>query len=427
MGRLPIGSPLFLAYQYLCRPPRDFSTDVGGTEKNRGLLPIAILRRHRALLFLSSCSLSHSPSNGPPPAQQAAGVATQAERIMHKVKSSRRGAACLIIAMSSAAMFAADPVFAQTRFKFSLDSRIEGPAAPFLVAIDKGYFKAEKLEVSIDPAASSAEVINRVAAGNYEMGVADINALIKFRDANPSNAIKAVFMVYNRPAYSIIGRRSRGVNAPNDLEGKKLGAPAADTSYAQWSIFAQVNGIDATKVKIENVGFPVREPMLQSGQVDAITGLSFSSFVNLKAMGVPANDLVVMLMADHGVDLYGNAIIVNPKFAADKPDAVKGFLRAFINGLKDTVKNPTRAVDSALERMDGAKKAVEIERLRMAIKDSILTPEVKAHGYGAIDDIRFAKAIDQIALGHAFKNSKPKPGDIFDASFLPPPSQRQAR
>src|SRR5213083_2456495 len=221
----------------------------------------------------------------------------------------------------------------QTSIKFSLDFKFEGPAAPFLVAIDKGYFKAEGLDVTIDSAAGSLEPINRVAAGTYDMGFGDINSLIKFRDANPATPIKAVFMVYNKPAFSIVGRKSRGVEKPKDLEGKILGAPAPDGAYAQWKIFVQANGIDASKVKIENVGFPVREPMLQNGQVDAITGFSFSSFINLKSMNVPVDDIVVMLMADYGVNLYGNTIIVNPKFAAEKPDAVKGFLRAFVKGL----------------------------------------------------------------------------------------------
>src|SRR5215213_3453814 len=73
---------------------------------------------------------------------------------------------------------------AQTAIKFSLDFKFEGPAAPFLVAIDKGYFKAEGLDVTIDTAAGSLEPINRVASGTYDMGFGDINSLIKFRDAN---------------------------------------------------------------------------------------------------------------------------------------------------------------------------------------------------------------------------------------------------
>jgi NitT/TauT family transport system substrate-binding protein len=314
---------------------------------------------------------------------------------------------------------------AQTPIKFSLDFKFEGPSAPFLIGIDKGYYQAEGLDVTIDTAAGSIEPIMRVASGAYDMGFGDINTLIKFRDQNPNMPIKAVFMVYNRAPFSIVARKSRGVTIPKDLEGKKLGAPAADGAFAQWKIFAQANGIDASKVAVENMGFPIREPMLAAGQVDAITGFSFSSYINLKDRGVPLDDIVVLLMADYGVDLYGNAIIVNPKFATEHPDAVKGFLRAFLKALKSTVKDPSAAVESVIKRNDAAKKDVELERLNMALHDNILTPEARADGLGAVDAARLDKAIDQIALTYEFK-AKPKGTDIFDSSSLPPAADRMA-
>ena len=314
---------------------------------------------------------------------------------------------------------------AQTPIKFSLDFKFEGPSAPFLVGIDRGYYQAEGLNVTIDAAAGSVEPVTRVASGAYDMGFGDINALIRFRDQNPNVPVKAVFMVYNRPPFSIVTRRSRGVTTPKDLEGKKLAAPAADGAFAQWKIFAQANGIDASKVAIENVGFPVREPMLAAGQVDAITGFAFSSYINLKDRGVPVDDIVVLLMADYGVNLYGNAIIVNPKFATDHPDAVKGFLRAFLKGLKSTVKDPSSAVDSVIKRNDIAKKDVELERLNMALRDNILTPEALADGLGSVDAARLDRTIDQIAQTYEFK-TKPKGTDIFDSSSLPPAADRTA-
>ena len=99
------------------------------------------------------------------------------------------------------------------------------PAAPFTVAIDRGYFKAEGLDVTIDTSPGSLEPLNRVASGTYDIGVGDINSLIKFRDSNPNVPLKTVFMLYNKPAFAIVGRKSLGVTKPKDLEGKKLGAP----------------------------------------------------------------------------------------------------------------------------------------------------------------------------------------------------------
>lgn len=330
-----------------------------------------------------------------------------------------------LLLAASAAFWTTGASAADTSIKFTLDFKFEGPSAPFLVPLDKGYYKAEGLDVTIDTASGSLEPITRVASGTYDMGFGDINSLIKFRDANPGVPLKAVFMVYNRPPFSVVGRKSRGINQPKDLEGKKLGAPAADGAYAQWPIFVQANGIDASKVTIENVGFPVREPMLAAGQVDAITGFSFSSFINLKDKGVPVDDITVLLMADYGVNLYGNAIFVNPKFAAEHPDAVKGFLRAFVKGLKETVKSPATAVDSVMKRNDIAKKTTELERLNMALRDNIVTPEVKANGWGGIDNARFAKAVDQIGLTYKFKSAAPKPEDVFDTSFLPAAADRK--
>lgn len=329
-----------------------------------------------------------------------------------------------LLAMLAAAVLATLPAAAQTAVKFTLDWKFEGPAAPFLVGLDRGYYKAEGLDVTIDTAAGSLEPINRIAAGTYDIGFGDINSLIKFRDQNPTVPIKAVFMVYNKPAFSVVARKSRGVTRPKDLEGKKLGAPAADGAYAQWPIFVKANDIDASKVTIENVGFPVREPMLAAGQVDAITGFSFSSFLNLKDRGVPVDDIVVMLMADYGVNLYGNAIIVNPRFLAEKPEAVKAFLRAFLKGLKETVRDPASAVDSVIKRNDVAKKDVELERLRMALRDNILTDEVKKNGYGGVDLARLDQAIEQIGLTYTFK-AKPAASDIFDSAFLPPAADRK--
>jgi len=328
------------------------------------------------------------------------------------------------VAIAAVALALAVPAAADAPIRFSLGLKFEGPVAPFLVGLDKGYYRAEGVDVAFDTSPDPADIIKRVASGAYDMGFGDINLLIKFRDQNPKMPVSAVFMGYNRPAYAIVTRKSRGVTKPKDLEGKTLGAPETDSAFGAWKIFVKANGIDASKVTIDNVSFPVREPMLAAGQVDAVTGYSFSSYITLKDRGVQVDDIVVLLMAEYGVDLYGNAVIVNPKFAAERPDAVKAVLRAVLRGLHATVRDPASAVESVLKRSEDAKRPTELERLRMAIRDNILTPEVKQNGFGDVDVVRLDKAIDQIALTYTFK-AKPKAADIFDPSFLPPAADRK--
>ncbi|MFZ8912465.1 MAG: ABC transporter substrate-binding protein, partial [Burkholderiaceae bacterium] len=238
--------------------------------------------------------------------------------------------------------------------------------------------------------------------------------------------IKAVMMGYDTPAFAIITLKKTGISKPKDLEGRILGAPAPDGAYAQWPIFVDANKIDASKVKIENVGFPVREPMLAQGKVDAITGFWFSSYMNLKANGVAGDDIIVMLMRDYGLDLYGNVIIANPEFAKSNPKAVAGFVRATIKGIQDTIASPETAIDSLMKRNQIAKRDVELERLKLAISKNFVTPDVKKNGFGDVDMARLARSIDQIGLTFKYTN-KPKAQDIFTSEFLPAKDARAVK
>jgi len=246
---------------------------------------------------------------------------------------------------------------------------------------------------------------------------------VKYRD-NPRNLpVKAVMMVYDTPAFSIVSLKKNGISKPKDLEGKVLGAPAADGAYAQWPIFVQANKIDASKVKIENIGFPVREPMLAQGKVDAIAGFWFSSYMNLKANGVNGEDIVVLLMKDHGVDLYGNVIIANPDLMRFSPKAISGFVKATIRGIQDTIRDPEKAIDSLMARNAIAKREVELERLKLSLAKNYVTPDVQKNGLGAVDMKRLERSIDQIGLTFQYSN-KPKAADIFTPQYLPAREQR---
>mgnify|MGYP001576252177 CR=1 FL=1 len=329
------------------------------------------------------------------------------------------------LGMVALAVVASGEAGAQTALKFALDWKFEGPSAPYFVAIDKGFYKAEGLDVTIDSGPGSVAGIARVAAGTYPMGFFDINSLVKFQDQNPDKKVKAVMMVYDKPPFAIVSLAKTRIDKPKDLEGKVLGAPAPDGAFAQWKAFVKQNGIDASKVTINNIGFPVREPMLASGDVHAITGFSFSSYFNmLQQKGVAARDINVMLMADYGLVLYGNAIMVNPDYAKANPKAVAGFVKATIKGVQETVKNPEAAIKSVMKRNETGDEKIELARLKMSLKDNFVTPWVKANGVGGVDMKRLEASIEQIALTYDFK-AKPKAADVFTSDFLPPAAERK--
>ena len=307
---------------------------------------------------------------------------------------------------------------AQTKTPFALDWKFEGPSSAYFAAIDNGHFAAEGLDVEISAGKGSLDAIPKVATGAFPFGFADINSLVRFKDKNPDAPVIAVMMVYDKPPFAVVGRVSRGVSAPKDLENRILGAPPPDGAWAQFPAFAAENGLDVSKITVEPVGFPTREPMLAEGRVDAITGYSFSSFLNLVRLGIPEDDISVLLMADHGLALYGNAIIVNTDFAAANPEAVTGFIRAIARGWRDVIADPEAGVKMMAKRNPAADIALETRRLQLSIDGNVLTPNVAANGMGRIDPARFAKALGQLEMN--FELSKtPEASAYFTDSYLP--------
>ncbi len=313
---------------------------------------------------------------------------------------------------------------AASSLRFSLDRAIDGAAAPFVLASAKGLFRAEDLAVSTDAATGSPDAIARVASGNSDIALADINALIRYRDKEGAAPVKAIFVLYNKAPYAIIARKSRGIATLSDIEGKTIGIVDGDLAAKLWPAIARLNNIKLAKVRMEKVGAAVREPLLSAGQVDAVTGFSFLTAINLRDRGVPAGDLAVLRFSEFGSEVYGHALIVNPKFAAANPDAVKAFVRATIAGIRLSLKDPARAIDDVLLQMSNGSRDIELDRLRAVLKDNIVTDDVKQNGLGGVEPGRFDSGVGQIADGYEFRK-RPSIGDIFDDAFLPPVSARK--
>jgi NitT/TauT family transport system substrate-binding protein len=333
----------------------------------------------------------------------------------------------VLVASGLALALACAPAAAQVPIKMVLNWKYEGPQAWFFLAQDKGYFKEEGLDVTIDQGEGSAASIPKVAAGAYQAGFGDLNALVDLAAKRPADAPVAVYMLYNTPPFTLVVKSDSPIRTPKDIEGKTIGGPANDGALKLFPAFAKLAKIDASKVTITNMAPNLREQMLVRGQIDAgfgyVTTVSFAA----KGMGLdPAKDLRFIRYGDYGMDLYSNTVFFSKAFVKENPKAVAGFVKALNRAVKEVIANPDAGVEYAIKREPLLKRELEKEKLLATLKNDMSHPEIARIGLGDVDDARLTKDIAIVVEANGLTRT-PTAGEIFDRSFLPARADRPSR
>lgn len=330
-------------------------------------------------------------------------------------------------ALGGAASLLAAPAFAQTtpvKIRYQCDWRFEAGTIPYVVALKKGYFAQEGLDVTLNVGAGASATVTRLAAGNADMGTGDMSSLAEFAANNAQVPAKAVMLMYESTPAAVFSLRKTGIRTPADLRGRQLAAPANDGARRIFPLFAAANGLDAaTDVSWTSVEPAIRETMLARGQVEVITGYMASGWVSLQRLGVAPGEISVMKYADHGVSLPGNAILASNAFLREQPQAVAGFLRAVTRAMKNAAADRAGAVALLKEFEPLIDVKIETLRLDVALDGEIATPTVRRDGLGNIDVARYQAGIDSLARALAFK-SVPDAASLVDTRFLPAKAQR---
>jgi len=313
--------------------------------------------------------------------------------------------------------------WAETKVRFGLDWIPGSVHSPFFIALYKGYYTAEGLNVAIDRGKGSNGLVQQMAAGVYDMGYPDFSVLTDFDSKNQTSGFPMLMVGYEQAPAGVVVLKEGGIAKPNQLEGKILGAAAGDAGYKLFPTFAEHAGFDPTKVKIQLIDPKLRETLLAKREVDAIIGQIFNTTLELKAKGIDPKDVGAFYYRDYGLDLYGNGIAASPRFLKDHPDAVKGFIRASIKGFQDMVKDPEMAVQMTLKYEPLLNADIERDRLKLAMQCCMVTPNVRKDGIGDADPARVARGIGILVKGFQLP-STPTASTVFDALYLPPQNDR---
>jgi NitT/TauT family transport system substrate-binding protein len=319
---------------------------------------------------------------------------------------------------------AADTEDLQT-VKFTLSWLLQGVDAPLTLAIDRGYFAEEGIDLQFERGYGSADTASKIAAGQYDIGFGDMYSMIEFNQQNPDQKLIVVAVPYNKAPFALVSLKENGITSVEDLEGKKLGAPAGDAPRRLWPVLAEEVGVDAESVEWVTMEPKLRETFLLQGNVDAISGFIYSMMPSLIKGGKTPEDLNVFYYTDNGLDFYGNVVLVKESFLEENPEVVRGFLKAYIRGIQDMLRDPSTGLDSVMAAGDDLmERDAEKLRLQIALDDLLVNEEVEQLGIGDVDPERLKQTIAQTVEGFGLSTT-PSPEEVFDGSYLPPLEDRQ--
>ena len=312
---------------------------------------------------------------------------------------------------------------AQTAIRFTLDWALQGNHGMWALAEDRGVFRREQLAVRMDRGFGSGDALVKVGSGAYDIGFADFSGAVKFNAENPNSRLVMLYPVFDRTAAAIVTMRGRGIEKPQDVAGKSLGAPEGEGSRLLFPAFAKVAGIDASRVRWTSMAANLRDTMLRTGQVDAVTGFLFTVHFNLVGLGIPEDNILSWPYAEHGLDLYGSGVFVRAEWLERNQEVAARFVKASIDGLKLLLNDVPGGLGALKRREARFDEALECRRFAMTRDRSIITPNSRANGMGYLDIAR-AQQLVQVnaeALGVA---NPPSAESMFTDRYLPPKSER---
>ena len=313
----------------------------------------------------------------------------------------------VMLAVTSMCAFAPRGAEAADKVTFVTDFGYNGRHAYYFVALEKGYYAKQNLDVQIVRGQGSADAVKQVAAGSAQIGFADTAAVILGR-GNDQIPTKLVAIVYAKPPHAIYVLKESGIATPKDLEGKKIADTAFSAVPKLFDAYAKAAKIDGSKVTWLVASSDTLPGMLTTGRADGIG--QFTVGEPLLAKSAAPKQILGLSYADAGLDLYGNGIIASDNIIKSNPDLVRRFVAATMQGLKDAIANPQEA--GAI--MNKHQRAVDAD---VAAGETKIVGTLTGTPLGVMDAGKVKRAIDIVGSAYSLKYPV-APEDVYAPGFV---------
>ena len=294
---------------------------------------------------------------------------------------------------------------------FVTDYGLYGRHAYYFVAMEKGYYARENLEIEIVRSQGSANTIKQVASGAAQVGFADAFAVVLGR-ANDEIPVKLVAMIYPKPPHAVYVLKDSGISKPKDFEGKTLADTAFSSVPKLFATYAKAAGVDASKVKWVAANSDALPAMLTTGRVDGIG--QFTVGETLLAYAAAPKEVVGLAYADAGLDYYSNGIVASDATLQSNPDLVRRFVKATLDGLKSAIANPTEAGEIMHKYHREIDVSIGVGETKK-VAELAVQPNAPL---GTMEPSRVQKTIDIVGATYPLKKSV-TPADVYAPGFLP--------
>lgn len=320
-----------------------------------------------------------------------------------------------VVALAAHSMIPAPGIAQERDLKFTLDFIPLGRHAPWYVALAKGYYKEEGLNVTIASARGTADSIRTLDSGAADVGFIDIPSLVAAGADNSS--IRMVAVNYQLPPYSVFSiNPGANITRPQDMVGKEFSAGNASLIPRIHQAFMKQNGLDPSTLKIVNLDPGSLVAALAARRIQSI-GLFAMSETAIKR-AVQDGEVKHMLLADHGLDIYANGIGVRDDFLLKNPDAVRRFVRASLRGWKEALANPEEAAQLQAQMVKTLNPTIIVEELQV-VRRLAVVPDTQKNGLGWIDRGKLKRSVDFVNANIEVAGRRFSADDIYREGYLP--------